>query len=98
LEQPFGMSLFRNNPVISDRATGRLQTFSLSEQSIVGSTPPPCGKPMELTADANGLWKSDRGDRRLLHFRQEKNKVAHGNGSCSEFTLAFRRGRSLIKD
>ena len=60
---------------------------------------------MGLAADANGLWISERGNRRLLHFLPEKNKVARGSGSCSEFTFAFlpvphhdpfRRGRPLI--
>ena len=32
LEQPFGMALFRNDLVISDRATGLLHTFFLSEK------------------------------------------------------------------
>ncbi len=37
----------------------------------------------------NGLWISDTGSRRPVHFLPEKNKAARANGLCSKFTLAF---------
>jgi len=44
---------------------------------------------MGLAADSNGLWISDLGTRRLLHFLPEKNKAARATRLCSKFTLAF---------
>lgn len=75
IEQPIGMTRSGNRLLISDRATGRLFTFSIKDSEIVKSTLLPCAHPWGICRDDAGLWISDRENRRLLHLDLKENRV-----------------------
>jgi transglutaminase-like putative cysteine protease/sugar lactone lactonase YvrE len=75
MAQPFGLAVQGDHLLISDRDTGKLFEYSLTEKKIAPAFLLPCDHPLGIAADETGLWVCERANKRIMHVLLDKKKV-----------------------
>jgi len=73
--QPFGLARTDDGLLISDRATGKLFSYSPGAHALKNAGSLPCAQPLGLAADATGIWVYDAITKRIYHARRDTLRV-----------------------